>query len=76
MSVELQVRTATLAEMIGRGLAARLRLFCPPPVGNVYVDHIDVSGMPARCVQVGAAVHLRLGLDVYLVSRDEVLAGG
>ncbi|GGM90506.1 hypothetical protein GCM10011609_29400 [Lentzea pudingi] len=76
MSVELQVRTATLAEMIGRGLSARLRLFCPPPVGNVHIDHIDVSGMPARCVQVGAAVHLRLGLDVYLVSRDEVLAGG
>lgn len=76
MSVELQVRAATLAEMTGRGLAARLRLFCPPPVADVHVDHIDVSGMPARCVQVGAAVHLRLGLDVYLVSREEVLAGG
>ena len=75
MGVELQIKRAILGGLVVRAAQRRLRSICFPAVGPMFVDHINAAGAPGF-QQAGAAVLMHVPLDVFLVRRDDVLAGG
>lgn len=74
MSIELQIQTSILGAITARAVQARLLTTCFPPIGAVYVDHVDVATVPIELFEANAAVRLRVPLDVFLVRREDILA--
>lgn len=76
MGVELQVQAATMCAVAERGVQHVLRSCClVGGSGEVFVDHADVIfGSASITSSGGGSAEVRVPLDVYLVTRDEVLA--
>ena len=74
MSIELQIQSSIFEAMAARAVQARLLTTCFSPIGAVYVDHADVADSPIELFEAGAAVRLRVPLDVFLTRREDVLA--
>jgi hypothetical protein len=74
MSIELQLRTEVFGVLVARSVHRRLRAVSLPPFGALSVDHLDVADEPVRFDAAGAAVRIRVPVDVFVVSRDDVLA--
>jgi hypothetical protein len=73
VSIELQVRSSIMGTLAARTVQHRLRTTCFPPSGSFYVDHADVRA-PVAVVASGSALGIHVPVDVFVVSRDEVLA--
>jgi hypothetical protein len=74
MSIELQIQSSMLGAITARAVQAQLRTTCFAPITSVYVDHADVAATPVELIAANAAVRLRVPLDVFVVSREDVLA--
>ncbi|MGH3383896.1 MAG: hypothetical protein ACRDO1_04905 [Nocardioidaceae bacterium] len=73
MGIELQIRSVSLGDVIGRSVQQVLRTGCFESGGTVYVDHADVAG-PVEFAPTDGTVQARVPVDVYLVAREAVLA--
>lgn len=74
MHVEIQIRTSVFQTILTRSLQAKLRTGCLPSLGLVYVDHADVAPEAPQLTANGGIVHIRLFADVFIATRDQVLA--
>lgn len=74
MSIELQIQSSILGTITARAVQARLNTTCFEPIGAVYVDHADVADTPVELITASAAIRIRVPLDVFIVSREDVLA--
>ena len=71
MSIEVQIRSQTLGEIAAGGVQRRLRTSCMQAPG---IDHVDVADVPVRVSQGASRVELRVTLDVYGVTRADIMA--
>lgn len=76
MTAELQVRAGVIGGLAERAVQQALRSVCLGSVDGFYLDHADVVAHGASVTAVGGVGELRVPVDVYVVRRDEVLAGG
>ncbi|GAB2581647.1 hypothetical protein [Microlunatus antarcticus] len=74
MALELQIRSSVLAELAVSSVQEQLLVACFPPTPLGFVDHVDVGAAPVGLEPAGEAVRLRVPLDVFVVSRTDVLA--
>jgi len=74
MSIELQIQSSKLGEIAARAVQERLRTTCFAPISPLYIDHADVGSTPVEVVSAGAAVRLRVPIEIFVVSRAAVLA--
>lgn len=74
MSIEIQIRSSIFQNILTRMLQATLRRTCLPQVGPGYVDHADVAPVAPELTANGGVVNIRLYADLFLVSRDQVVA--
>lgn len=75
MSIELQIQSSILGEIIARAVQARLRATCFAPIASLYVDHADVAATPIELVATtNGAIRLRVPIDLFVVRREDVLA--
>ncbi|NUT05510.1 MAG: hypothetical protein HOV76_18725 [Hamadaea sp.] len=73
MTVELHIRAEILGVLVARSVHERLRAASLPPLGEFYVDHLDVADEPVRFDPTGTVVRIRVPVDVFVVSRDDLL---
>jgi hypothetical protein len=73
VSIELQIRSSAFEAVVTRAVQQALRRTCFEPIGGIYVDHVDVAPAPVRLAPAGAAVEIRVAVDVFAVGRDAVL---
>jgi hypothetical protein len=73
MSFEIQIRTTVFQEILRRSVQAKLYTACVPPQGPMYLDHADVVAAPELSADDGA-IKIRVPIDLFLVSRDQVMA--
>lgn len=75
MSIELQIRTAVFKEILLRSVQATLNATCIDPIGDGFVDHMNVSATDYIVVEtVNQAVRLTIPVGVFFVNRANVLA--
>jgi hypothetical protein len=82
MSVELQLQTRVLSDLIVRGVQARLAATCFPPfpfgaggaADVAYVDHLDVATASLDVVVTGNAARWQVPVRVFMVTRSSLLA--
>jgi hypothetical protein len=75
MSIELQIQSSILREITTRAVQARLRTTCFPPIASFYIDHANVASTPVELVATAnGVIHLRVPIDIFIVSREDVLA--
>ena len=75
MAFEFQIRSRTFAVLIARALEGAQLTNCVSPVTGSYFDHVDPVPDAAAWRSGGSdTAILELPLDVFLVSRDELLA--
>ncbi|MEU4559482.1 hypothetical protein AB0F72_13940 [Actinoplanes sp. NPDC023936] len=73
MSVELQIRDVSLAELTSRSLRRQLRATCCPRFSGFSIDHLDVvAGATVGVVQ--SSVEVRVPVDVFAVADGELFA--
>jgi len=74
MTIEVHIGRQSLATVVGRAVQQQLRTACFPPVGEFYVDHLDVAAQPIGFAPDQGAVAIRVPIDVFVVSRVDVLS--
>lgn len=75
MGVELQVRAAIMCALVEHEIQLVLRSSCFDSGGQVFLDHADVVAGGATVTSAAGSGEIRVPVDVYLVTRDDVLAG-
>lgn len=74
MSIEFQIRSSALAGIITRSLQDHLRMACFPEFAGFFIDHADVVPATPGFSPVDGAVHIRVPVEIFVVSRAAVLA--
>jgi hypothetical protein len=74
MQLELQIQSSILENITVRAVQSRLFTACFPPFGSDYADHADVAPGPLQLTAANARVRIRVPVDVFIVSRQAVLA--
>lgn len=74
MTTEVHIGRQSLATVVGRSVQQQLRTVCFPPFGGAYVDHVDVAAQPIAYAPHPAGVSIRVPIEVYVVSRLDVLS--
>jgi hypothetical protein len=74
MSLDLQIQSSVLKEIVVRNVQDRLRSTCFPTLGTIYLDHADVGAGPVTINSIGPAARFRVPVDIFLVLRENVLA--
>lgn len=74
MSIEIQIQSIVLGKITARAVQTILFNSCFPTIGSDYVDHADVASTSVDLTSAGAAVQLRVALDLFVVSHTAVLA--
>ena len=73
MSIELQLRAATLAAITSHNVRLRLRSTCPPPLPGFSIDHLEVVA-DASVEQVASSVQVHVPVDVFVVADAALFA--
>jgi hypothetical protein len=73
MSIEIQFQSSILGTTIARTVQMRLRGTCFTPLSTGYIDHADVVGT-VEVNNANGKVRFRVPIDVFFVSRADVLA--
>jgi hypothetical protein len=74
VGIELQIQSSVLAAIAARSVQTALHARCFDPIGSAYIDHADVAADAVELSAAGAAVRLRVPVDLFVVSRAAVLA--
>ncbi|PTR44725.1 hypothetical protein C8K38_103222 [Rhodococcus sp. OK611] len=74
MAVEVQLSLPSFKQAIANMVQDRLYYACFPAQAGVFVDHVDVSGLPEVLPGDGGTIIVRLAIDVYLVNEQELEA--
>lgn len=74
MSIELQIRSSVLGAIAARECQASLLKGCFSQIGSKYIDHIDVAMTSITVTSAIDSVRFRIPLEVFVVSRQDILA--
>ena len=74
MSIEFQIRSATLAAITARSVCERLRNTCLPVLPGASIDHLEVVPGAASVEAMAAGLAVHVPVDVYIVDDQALMA--